>query len=71
MAKNGIAGSFGRNLRRKRLARKLSQQALATKAGISVSFQSMLERGNRSPALDTIDQLAKALAVKPLDLLRG
>jgi hypothetical protein len=31
----------------------------------------MLEREERSPPLGTIELLASALAVKPLDLLRG
>jgi transcriptional regulator with XRE-family HTH domain len=45
--------------------RELSQQEVAQKAKISVSYVSMLERGERSPPLET---LAKALGVPPVDL---
>jgi transcriptional regulator with XRE-family HTH domain len=59
------------NLRLVRLQRKLSQEALAGKAGISVSYVSMLERGQRSPPLETIEKMAKALGVPPGALLGG
>jgi transcriptional regulator with XRE-family HTH domain len=38
---------------------------------ISVSYISMLERGQRSPPLETLDALAKALRVSPLELLQA
>jgi transcriptional regulator with XRE-family HTH domain len=52
-----------------RLRKKLSQEALAKKAGISVSYVSMLEREQRSPPLETIEKIARALQVSPLMLL--
>ncbi len=58
------------NLKARRLAKKLSQEDLAEKAGISVSYVSMLERGQRSPPLDTLESLAKALGVRAADLCR-
>jgi len=58
------------NLKARRLAKKLSQEDLAEKAGISVSYVSMLERGQRSPPLDTLESLAKALGVRAVDLCR-
>jgi transcriptional regulator with XRE-family HTH domain len=66
-----LAAQFARNLKKARLAQKLSQNGLAYRARISVSYISMLEREERSPPLGTIELLASALAVKPLDLLRG
>jgi transcriptional regulator with XRE-family HTH domain len=59
------------NLKRARLARKFSQEELAKKARVSVSYVSMLERGQRSPPLDTLEVLAKALSVKPTMLLEA
>jgi predicted transcriptional regulator len=44
-----------RNLRVARTQRKLSQQELAEKAGISISYVSMLERGQRTPPLETLE----------------
>ena len=61
----GLADKFAVNLKSERLRRKLSQEALAAKAGLSVSYISMLERGQRTPPLDTLESLAKALAVSP------
>jgi transcriptional regulator with XRE-family HTH domain len=65
----GLADKFALNLKSERLRRKLSQEALAAKAGLSVSYISMLERGQRAPPLDTLESLAKALAVSPTSLL--
>lgn len=58
------------NLRAVRKDEKLSQDVLARKARISVSYVSMLERGERTPPLDTLEALAKALRVSPLYLLQ-
>ncbi len=57
------------NLKRARLRHKLSQEMLANKAGLSVSYISMLERGRRSPPLETLEALAKALGIPPTKLL--
>jgi transcriptional regulator with XRE-family HTH domain len=59
------------NIRALRMKRQLSQQEVAKKAKISVSYVSMLERGERTPPLETLETLAKALGVPPLDLLQG
>ncbi len=64
-----LADKFADNLKSERMRRKLSQEALARKAGLSVSYISMLERGQRTPPLGTLEQLAKALSVNPLNLL--
>ncbi len=59
------------NLKAVRLKKKLTQEQLAEKADLSVSMISMLERGQRHPPLDTLEQLAGALGVKPAALLEG
>ena len=66
----GLADRFANNLKVERLRRKLSQEALAAKAGLSVSYISMLERGQRTPPLDTLESIAKALAVNASTLLQ-
>ena len=65
----GLADRFANNLKVERLRRKLSQEALAARAGLSVSYISMLERGQRTPPLDTLESIAKALAVTATTLL--
>jgi transcriptional regulator with XRE-family HTH domain len=62
---------FASNVRRIRLKKNLSQKALADKVGISVSYVSMLERGQRSPPLETVEKVAKALSVPASTLLGG
>ncbi len=66
-----LLARFAANVRRLRSKKKLSQKALADKVGISVSYVSMLERGQRSPPLETIEKMAKALGVTPAALLGG
>ena len=65
-----LADRFAINLKNERMRKKLSQEALATKAGLSVSYISMLERGQRTPPLDTLESIAKALAVSTSTLLQ-
>ncbi len=60
-----VAKFVAQNLRATRAHRKLSQETVASRTGISVSYVSMLERGERSPPLETLDALAKAIAVSP------
>jgi transcriptional regulator with XRE-family HTH domain len=64
-----LTETVSKNLKSERLRRKLSQTELAEKANLSVSYISMLERAQRSPPLDTLEQLAKALDVTPVALL--
>ncbi len=64
-----LLARFAANVRRLRGKKKLSQKALADKVGISVSYVSMLERGQRSPPLETIEKMAKALGVTPAAML--
>ncbi len=66
----GLADRFANNLKAERLRRKLSQEALANKAGLSVSYISMLERGQRTPPLDTLESIARALSVTASALLQ-
>lgn len=63
-----LADIVSRNIQLVRKQQKLSQEALAKKARISVSYVSMLERGTRVPPLDTLEVLAKALGVAPIYL---
>ena len=63
-----LSDIVARNIRLVRRQENLSQEALAKKARISVSYVSMLERGARVPPLDTLEVIAKALGVAPLYL---
>jgi transcriptional regulator with XRE-family HTH domain len=65
-----LAKVVSQNLLVVRTRRKLSQQTVADKAGLSVSYISMLERGVRVPPLETLEAVAKALGVPPLNLFQ-
>ncbi len=57
-------------LRTSRVGPKLTQEDLSERARISVSFLSMIERGERSPHLETLAKIADALDVRLADLFR-
>ena len=60
---------FARNLKRLRLERGLSQEALADATGIDRTYVSALEREIYSPSLDMIERLAATLGVSAEALL--
>jgi transcriptional regulator with XRE-family HTH domain len=47
----------------------ITQEALAKKAGLSLGYIGRLEIGRHDPSLSTLIKLAKALKVKPGELL--
>ncbi|MDP3495097.1 MAG: helix-turn-helix transcriptional regulator, partial [Hyphomonadaceae bacterium] len=56
---------LGRNVRAERVARGMSQEALALEAGMKRSYLSDLERGTRNPTVRAVGRLAMALDVAP------
>lgn len=62
---------FAKNLQRARAKAGISQEELGARCGLHRTEISFLERAQREPRLSTIVKLAKALGVKPGDLLRG
>jgi transcriptional regulator with XRE-family HTH domain len=65
-----IRSQLGENIRFFRTRRGLSQALLAEKGGISITFLSDIERGNKWPQPDNFFKLARALKVEPYELLR-
>ena len=59
-----IRTRLGKNLRRLRVAKELSQEAFAFEAKIHRTYVSDLERGARNPTITVVEKLAKALGVK-------
>jgi transcriptional regulator with XRE-family HTH domain len=51
-----------------RSERGLTQEQLAERAGISVDFLSLIERGKSSPSFENLDELADALDVPVAEL---
>jgi transcriptional regulator with XRE-family HTH domain len=58
-----------RNLRRLRVERNLSQEALAADAGIDRTYVSRLERGLENPTVAMLEQLAEALGAPIAEFL--
>ena len=61
--------SFGKNVRKLRLDRGLSQEKLAELADLHRNYVGGVERGERNIAIINIVRLARALKVKPAKLL--
>jgi transcriptional regulator with XRE-family HTH domain len=62
---------FGENLRALREQGGLSMGEVSRRSGVSRSEISRLEAGLREPRLTTIVQLARALDIEEVDLIRG
>ena len=60
----------GRNVRRIRSSKGLTQEQFAELSGFSQQYISGLEKGQRNPTVVTIYELASALGVSHLELLR-
>ena len=69
MRKTAFAKEFGSIVREHREASELSHEALADAARLHRTHISLIERGQRSVRLETIEALAKALKVQPADLM--
>lgn len=53
----------GRNVRRVRVAKGISQERLAFDSGVDRSYLGGMERGEENPTVDVLDRLATTLAV--------
>jgi transcriptional regulator with XRE-family HTH domain len=66
-----IARQFGENLRRARRQAGISQEETGFRASLHRTEIGLLERGARTPRIDTAVKLACALGVEPGLLLEG
>jgi transcriptional regulator with XRE-family HTH domain len=65
-----IQKKFGKRVRELRRAKSLSQEELAFRAGVHRTYLGGIERGERNPALENIEAIAKALGVSLSDLFQ-
>ncbi len=61
--------ALGRALRKLRLAAGLSQEQLGLASGVQRNFISLIETGQNQPTITTIFKLARALDVRPSQLV--
>jgi len=59
-----IDNTFGMVLRKKRLCKKYTQEALSIESGLSRAYICELEMGHKDPSLYTIFKLSFALKIK-------
>jgi transcriptional regulator with XRE-family HTH domain len=58
-------------IRELRLAKGISQEALADEAGVHRTYMGSVERGERNISLENIVRIAKGLRVRPHELLKN
>ena len=66
--KKDILEEFGAKVRERRLALGLSQEELASRAGVHRTYVGMVERAEKNVTLRNIERIAKALEL-PIDQL--
>jgi transcriptional regulator with XRE-family HTH domain len=64
-----LRGRLGARVKQLRQARRLTQEQLAERAGLSYKFVGEVERGKGNPTLTTLGSLSEALGVALSDLL--
>jgi transcriptional regulator with XRE-family HTH domain len=65
-----MRGLVGRNVKRLREAKGLTQEQFAEMSGFSQQYISSLEQGRRNPTIITIYELSVALGASHMDLVR-
>jgi transcriptional regulator with XRE-family HTH domain len=68
-AKDPVLVALGEAIRRARMAKELSQEALADLADLDRSYMGGIERGEHNVALINLTRIAGALALRPSTLL--
>jgi transcriptional regulator with XRE-family HTH domain len=68
---DNILSALGRNVRRLREGRGLTQEKLAERANLDPTYISGIERGVRNPGIKNVARLAKALGYTTGELCKG
>lgn len=63
MARTSLAQKIGKRIKDYRKAAGITQEKLSISTGISQTYISGVESGNRNPSIKTLDKFAKALGV--------
>ena len=64
----GFRIALGRRLQELRRNAKLTQERLARKAGIEYKYLADIEHARKSPSLDVLERLMRALDIEPCEL---
>jgi transcriptional regulator with XRE-family HTH domain len=60
---------IAKNLKIARLQKRLTQDEVASKAGVSTNYYARLERAELKPSVEYLEKIVKALGVKSSDIL--
>ncbi len=66
--KREILIKFGKKVREERTKQNLSQERLATKAGVHRTYIGMIERAEKNITLENIEKVARALGLQVKEL---
>jgi len=69
--KKEILLKFGDKIKAERLKQNLSQEKLATKAGVHRTYIGMIERAEKNITLENIERITKALGLKLNDIFKS
>jgi len=70
MKKKSLRSLFAKNIRKARMEKKLSQEALAELCGLHRTYIGSIERAERNVSIDNIERIACSLHVLPFVLLQ-
>lgn len=66
-----ITKKFGKQVKKLRLEKGLSQEALAHQADLDRTYIPSIEKGERNVSITVIEKIAKAVKIKIVDLFNG
>ena len=69
MIREELTKNIGLNIRKHRLQKDVSQEALAFSAGIHPAYIGRLERGEKCPTIDTLYKICEALGISVCEIL--
>ena len=69
--KRDVLLKFGKKVREERARLGLSQEELATRAGVHRTYISMIERAEKNITLENIEKIAKALKISIADFFQS
>jgi len=69
--KQNILLQFGEKVKEERLRLGLSQEELASRAGVHRTYIGMIERAEKNITLENIEKIAKALNSKISEIFKG
>jgi transcriptional regulator with XRE-family HTH domain len=69
--KKEVLIKFGERVREERLKQNLSQEQLASKAGVHRTYIGMVERAEKNITLENIEKISKALKLNLGDIFKN